>query len=43
MPRRTIPNALDDLLSQGLRSECSSSDNARKKNYIIPFNAIGFS
>jgi phosphosulfolactate synthase len=33
MPRRTVQSALDDLLSQGLRSECSSLDDARKKIY----------
>jgi hypothetical protein len=43
MPRRTIQRALDDLLLQGLRSECSSSDNARKKIYTIRFNPIDFS
>jgi hypothetical protein len=31
MPRRTVQSALDELLSQGLRSECSSSGDARKK------------
>jgi hypothetical protein len=38
MPRRTVQSALDDLLSQGLRSECSSLDDARKK--IILFHLI---
>ena len=31
MPKRTVQSALEDLLSKGLRSECSSLDDARKK------------
>jgi len=33
MPRRTVQSALDELLSQGLISERSSLDDARKKVY----------
>ena len=38
MSRRTVESALDDLLSQGLRSECSSLDDGRKK--IMLFHSI---
>ena len=42
MPRRTVQSTLDDLILQGLRSECSCLDDA-KKIYTISFNPIGFS
>jgi hypothetical protein len=43
MSNRTVQSALEDLLSQGLRSECSSLDDAKKFIILSHSIPIGFS